>query len=287
MTGAYEKQEALTAYLKELGKVAVAFSGGVDSTYLLKVAHDTLGDACLAITAVSEVNPGWEVEEADAFCLAEGIRQVKVYPKELEEEAFFTNPKDRCYHCKKIVFGLIQEAALERGIPFVAEGSNMDDTGDYRPGLIAVKECGILSPLRKVELYKEEIRFLSEALHLPTWQKPSFACLASRIPYGERITAEKLKQVDLAETRLKELGFRNFRVRSHEGGIARIEVAPEDFPRLTDPAVAASLNDYFRDIGFTFVTLDLGGYRTGSLNEALGTEELEAQKARQTDAMNT
>lgn len=262
----HEKMQALQNDLKELGSVAVAFSSGVDSTFLLKVAHDLLGDKAIAITARSCSFPEREQREAKEFCEKEGITHIVVESEELAIEGFAQNPKNRCYICKKELFTKIQAIAAEHGIAYVAEGSNTDDLGDYRPGLQAVAELGVKSPLRKAELSKEEIRLLSKELGLPTWDKQSFACLSSRFVYGETITEEKLKMVDKAEQRLLDLGFRQVRVRIH-GNLARIEVMPQEFSLLLEHA--AELNRYLQELGFVYVTLDLGGYQTGSMNRTL------------------
>ena len=263
-----EKLERLKELLRGLGSVAVAYSNGVDSTFLLKVAHDVLGEGCVAVTAVSGALPRREERESADFCRENGIRQIFFPSGELELEAYARNGADRCYHCKHNLFSGILRIAEEEGLAAVAEGSNLDDLGDYRPGLRALGELGVRSPLREAGLTKAEIRALSRALGLPTWDKPSFACLASRLPYGERITAEKLSRVERGERFLAELGLRQYRVRLH-GEVARIEVEPEDIPRLAEPETRARLVAAFRAIGFAYAALDLQGYRTGSLNETL------------------
>ena len=267
---AREKLALLEGRLRELGSVAVAFSGGVDSTFLLKVAHDVLGDSAIAVTARSESFPERELNEARAFCEAEGVRHLVVDSDELGIPGFDHNPTNRCYLCKREFFSRIMEGADALGVAFVCDGSNADDEGDYRPGLRAVAELGVVSPLREARLTKAEIRSLSRELGLPTWDKQSFACLSSRFPYGERITREKLALVDRAEQWLLDRGFRQLRVRIHgdgqQGYLARVEVAPEEMERLfvLRDDVAGAL----REAGFTYVTMDLLGYRTGSMNEA-------------------
>ena len=267
-----KKSELLKELLSGLGSLAVAFSGGVDSTFLLRMAREALGDKAVAITAVSDFFPARERSEAADFCAAHGIRQLVVPVRACEIEGFAENPRDRCYLCKKSLFRKFLDTAAAAGIPWVAEGSNLDDTGDYRPGLRAIEELGIRSPLREVGLTKAEIRELSRDLELPTWDKPSYACLASRFPYGETITPEKLGMVDRAEQLLLELGFRQHRVRIH-GAVARIELLPEDFPRLMEPEIRQRVYDSLRADGFAYVTLDLRGYRTGSMNELLTEQE--------------
>jgi uncharacterized protein len=262
----YEKYNYLKEILKELGSVAVAFSSGVDSTFLLKTAHDVLGENVLAITAKSCTFPKRELEEAIAFCKKEGIRHMVVESDELEVEGFSQNPPNRCYLCKKSLFENLIQVAKEQGIAYITEGSNMDDLGDYRPGLQAIKELHVESPLRKAQLYKEEIRFLSKELELPTWEKPSFACLSSRFVYGEEITREKLSMVDQAEQLLLTLGFYQFRVRIH-GNMARIEVLPDEFGKLIQNR--EEIVDKLTQFGFSYVTMDLKGYRMGSMNETL------------------
>lgn len=264
----HQKKQALETYLRGLGSVAVAFSAGVDSTFLLKVAHDLLGENAIAVTARSCFFPKREQAEAAAFCASEGIEQIVVDFEALSIDGIRQNSKDRCYLCKHELFTKIREIAASKGIACVAEGSNTDDTGDYRPGLRAVAELGIKSPLQEAKLTKAEIRRLSGELRLPTWEKPSFACLASRFVYGETISEEKLSMVDRAEQRLLDLGFRQVRVRVH-GSLARIEVEPSEFSKMLEGGIAAKLDRDLRELGFAYVALDLGGYRTGSMNRTL------------------
>lgn len=267
-----QKYENLRNYLKSLGSVAVAFSAGVDSTFLLRVAHDVLGDQVIAVTAASCSFPVRELKEAKAYCEKNGIRHIVCQSEELDIDGFRQNPKNRCYLCKHELFEKIGAIAAENHLAAVVEGSNMDDNGDYRPGLVAVKELGVKSPLRHAELTKADIRELSKRLGLETWDKQSFACLSSRFVYGETINEEKLGMVDKAEQLLLDLGFRQVRVRIHNK-IARIELLPEEFPKLMETETREMVAKKFKEFGFTYVTLDLQGYRTGSMNETLSAQE--------------
>ena len=262
------KLEHLRAALREIGSAVVAFSSGVDSTFLLRVAHEELGERVVAATIRSHTFPKRELDEAAAFCRAEGVRHKIIDSEELDIPGFAENPPDRCYHCKRELFSKLLAFARENGLAAVLEGSDLDAEGGYRTGRRAIRELGIVSPPHEAGLTKAEIRALSREMGLPTSNKPSFACLASRFPYGERITAAALERVEKAEQWLLDagLGLTQLRVRSH-GNLARIEVPPDAIPHLA--ARAAEIAAAFKDFGFAYVTLDLRGYRTGSMNETL------------------
>ena len=271
---AQARYDKLRARLAALGSVAVAYSGGVDSTFLAVVAHEVLGDRMLAITSAGRSAPQRDIERTRAFCAERGIAQVVVDYDELTIPSFAQNTPDRCYHCKTALFAQMREAARARGIDTLVDGSNKDDEGDYRPGMRALAELGIGSPLREVGLTKAQIRELSHALGLPTWNLPSAACLASRFAYGEVITARKLRRVELAEDFLHDLGFTQLRVRVHgaDGELARIEVAGDQIARLAEPELRTKVIARLTELGFTYVSLDLQGFRSGAMNEVLPTQ---------------
>ena len=263
------KLEKLKEYLRGLGSVAVAFSGGVDSTFLLKVAQEVLGDNVLALTAENKFVPRRELNAAEKFCAENGIRRVIFMSDVLSIEGVKENPANRCYLCKRELFKNFLRLAEEYNCAAVVEGSNMDDTKDYRPGMKAIAELQIKSPLIAAGLYKAEIRELSREMNLPTADKPSMACLASRIPYGETLTAHKLATVEASEDFLLSKGFNQLRVRVH-GKIARIEILPEDFTKLL--SLREEISARLKALGFDYVTLDLQGYRVGSMNESIKRE---------------
>jgi pyridinium-3,5-biscarboxylic acid mononucleotide sulfurtransferase len=263
-----EKYENLKKYIKQLGSAVIAFSGGVDSTFLAKVCKDVLNDSCLAVTATSSTYPEREFKEALELAKEIGIRHKIIKSEELEIEGFSKNPIDRCYYCKSELFSKLKKVADDEGIEYVLDGTNADDTGDFRPGRRAAKELGVKSPLLECGFTKDDIREMSKRLGLPTWNKPAYACLSSRFPYGQEITSEKLSMVEKSEEYLLNLGFVGFRVR-HHGDVARIELNPDQINMMLDENIRKKVVSKLKEIGFKYVSLDLEGYRTGSMNEAI------------------
>jgi uncharacterized protein len=263
-----EKYAKLQEILRSAGSAAIAFSGGVDSTFLAKTAADTLKEKAVAFTAVSLSYPKREREESKKLAASIGIRQVFFESEETEIPQFLDNPPDRCYYCKRELYTKLLDLAKQHGLSAVFDGSNADDAGDYRPGIRALDELKIKSPLKEAGLTKQEIRDLSKALGLPTWNKPAFACLSSRFQYGESITRDKLSRVEQAEDFLKNEGFRVLRVRDH-GNMVRIETSRDEMERFMEPALREKTVAAFKAIGYAFVSLDLEGYRMGSMNAVL------------------
>ena len=264
-----EKTTKLESRLRGLGSLVVAYSGGVDSTFLLAIARDVLGDKVLAVTAVSPSFPASERATAEQVAKELGVQHVWVETDEMDDAQFRANPPDRCYYCKISLARKLRAVAESHGIPHVALGANADDPSDFRPGLRAAEECGLLHPLLEAGLTKAEIRELSRRRGLRTWDLPAAACLASRIPYGEEITSEKLRRIEEAEAYLRSLGPRRVRVRCH-GDVARVEVDPADIALLAAEETRRALAARLKSLGFAYVTLDLEGYRMGSMNEVLG-----------------
>lgn len=267
------KLEILKNILKNMQSVLIAYSGGVDSTFLLKVAKETIGNRVLAVTAKSETYPNREYRQAKNIAKKLKVKHLTIHTEELFTPLFSSNPHNRCYYCKKELFTRLKQIAIDRNIKCIVVGTNYDDLDDFRPGMKACEESGVRSPLKEAGLTKEEIRSLSFKMKLPTWDKPAAACLASRFPYGIAISKKKLHRVQKAEDYLYKLGFRQIRVRHHDS-TARIEVHPKDIQRLASLSLRNKIVDKFKNIGYCYITLDLQGYRTGSLNEVLSKKQI-------------
>ena len=264
----YRKLEILKEILREIKSALIAYSGGVDSTFLLKVARDTLGSDVLAVTADSPTYPSQEIQEAKALAKKLSVRHLTIETEEFADSNFVSNPPDRCYYCKKELFSKLRKIARENHLNHILDGSNLDDEKDFRPGMRAAREFGVRSPLREAGFTKEDIRQLSKELDLATWNKPALACLASRFPYGKPLTKQNLGRVGKAEKLLRDMGIGQIRVR-HHGHIARIEVPRREINRFLSDSFRKKLVDKLKEFGYTYVTLDLEGYRTGSMNEVL------------------
>lgn len=267
-----EKEQKLFQILERMGRVIVAYSGGTDSAYLAWAAHRVLGESAVMITADSASMPESHKRDAEAFARRFGLRHEYIRTREFDNPDYIANNPDRCFHCKDELFQRLEEVGRQRGIANVIYGVNMDDLGDYRPGQNAAKKHQVRAPLVEVGLRKAEIRELSRVAGLPTWDRPAAACLSSRVPYGTPVTIQNIKTVEQGEEAIKELGFRQFRVRFH-GDLVRIEVAPEEMEKALAPEMARKFTQIFKPLGFHYVTLDLEGYRQGSLNESLNLKK--------------
>ena len=273
MTEAQIKLTKLQSIVREMESVIVAYSGGVDSTFVVSVAAEVLGERALAVTGVSPSIPKSEVDEAKAFATDIGIAHELLETHEMDREGYVNNGPDRCFHCKTELYGLLAALAKERDITYVVDGCNVDDTGDHRPGRIAAAEHGVRSPLIEAGLTKDEIRELSRERGLPTWDKPAMACLSSRIPYGTPVTVETLERIAAAEAFLKSFGIRQVRVRHHDE-VARIELEPEGMAVLMEDGTRERVVERLKELGYSYVTVDLAGFRSGSMNETLVLQEV-------------
>jgi len=267
-------RDRLVETLKSYGKIAVAFSGGVDSAVVARAAFEALGDQAVAVTAVSDSLAAGELEEAEALAKRIGIKHRVIRTEEFADPNYLRNNPDRCYFCKSELYGRLSGLAEALGVELVVSGANQDDAGDHRPGMKAAGEHGVRHPLLECGLKKEDVRALARAWGLPTWDKPATPCLSSRIAYGEQVTPERVRMIDQAEIWLRSRGFKLLRVRLHKGELARIEVPLDELPRLLSPEIRSALIPVFRELGFKFVTIDLEGFRSGSLNTLVPTEAL-------------
>jgi len=272
-----EKLENLKAWLNVYKSAVIAFSGGVDSTFLARIAKDVYGDKLLLITATSSTYPFYELEEAKSLSLLLGIKHKIIVSEEIDIPGYADNPPDRCYYCKSELFGKIKYIAAKEGYEVIFDGINADDLKDFRPGMKAKQEKGVISPLAETGFTKNDIRYFSTELNLPTAAKQSYACLASRFPYGEKITKIKLDRLEMAEFEVRKLGFTQFRIRSHEN-LARLEFIPSEMDKAWD--IKSQLADICKKLGFSYITIDLTGYRTGSMNEVLSESDKQGYEKR-------